>query len=67
MYTSKIFLFIAGVVDTADKHSFMIISFQKIGNGPNVILGAGGHRFMKKLKSKISCQTPLNGIKISWY
>ncbi len=50
-YTSKFFSFIAGVVDTADKHSFAIISanFQKIWNGPNGILrGPGDTDFWKK-------------------
>jgi hypothetical protein len=44
IYTSKFFSFIVGVVDTADKHSFAIISanFRKIRKDPNVILWGPG-------------------------
>ncbi len=52
--------FIACVIDTADKHSFKIISanFRKNSKWS----GARGTLIPeKKLKSKISCQTPFNG------
>ncbi len=56
--------FIAGVVDTADKHSFAIISakfWKKIWNDPNgMIRGPGDTDSWKKLKLKISCQTLFN-------
>ncbi len=62
MHTSKFFSFIAGVVDTANKHSFTIIfanfrkKFEMI---IMVYLGVGGTLiYEKNLKSKISCQTP---------
>ncbi len=64
-YTWKFFSFIAGVVDTADKHSFVIISanFRKKLNDPNGILrGQGDTDLRKNLKSKISCQTPFKQI-----
>ncbi len=52
----KIFLFIAGLVDTADKHSFANISTnfpQKIWNGPNGILrGPEKTDSWKKLKAE---------------
>ncbi len=39
IYTSTFFSFIAGVVDNADKHSFVITPriFEKIWNNPNGI------------------------------
>ncbi len=52
---------IAGFVDTAEKHSFAIISanFRKKSKWSLWITqGPGGHWFMKKMRSKISCQTP---------
>ncbi len=52
-YTWKFFSFITGVVDTADKPSFPIISanFQKIWNDPNGILrGQGDTDLWKKLE-----------------
>ncbi len=50
-FFSTFFSFFAGVVDTADKHSFVIISeiFKKIWNGPNGILrGPGDTDLWKK-------------------
>jgi hypothetical protein len=45
----KFFSFFAGVVDTADKHSFANISANFRKNGPNVILrGPGDNDFWKK-------------------
>jgi hypothetical protein len=52
------FSFFAGVIDTADKHSFANIS-------ANFRMGYSGVRgtliYEKNLMSKISCQTPFNG------
>ncbi len=50
-FISKFFSIFAGVVDTADKHSFANISanFEKIWNGPNGILrGPGDTDLWKK-------------------
>ncbi len=57
--------FIAGVVDTADKHSFTNISanFRKKSKR-SLMIYSGARRTLiheKKLKSKISCQTPFKG------
>jgi hypothetical protein len=49
--TLKFFSFIAGVIDGADKHSFMIISanFRKESKRSHWLpQGPGGHKFMKK-------------------
>ncbi len=59
----KIFSFFAGVVDTADKHSFTNISanFRKNLKWSYWDTGAWGTLIYKKnLMSKISCQTPFN-------
>jgi hypothetical protein len=60
----KIFSFIAGFVDTAEQHSFAIISGEfskKIETIPMAYSGARGTLiYEKNLKSKISCQTPFN-------
>ncbi len=53
--------FIAGVVDTADKHLFANIPriFEKIRNDPNGILrGLGWTDLWKNLKLRISSQSP---------
>ncbi len=53
MYTSKFSSFIAGVVDTADKHWFANITaiFEKIWNGPTGTLrGLGDTDLWKKLE-----------------
>ncbi len=49
-YTWKFFSFIAGVVDTTDKHSFVIISanFRKKLNDPNGILRGQGDTDLRK-------------------
>ncbi len=49
-YNWKFFFFIAGVIDTADKHSFAIISanFQKNQNNPNGILMGQGDTDLRK-------------------
>ncbi len=56
-YTSKFFPFIAGVVDTGDKHSFAIISanFRKNSKWSQWdTQRPGGHWFMKKTWSRKS-------------
>ncbi len=54
--------FIAGVVDTADKHSFAIISANFRKKVEMILMDYSGARgtliHEKKLRSKISCQTP---------
>ncbi len=55
----QFFSFFAGVVDTADKHSFVIIFaiFRKNSKRSQWdTQRPGGHK--KNLKLKISCQTP---------
>jgi hypothetical protein len=64
MYTSKFFFsFIAGVVDTADKHSFAKISTNLRKQFETAQMGYSGARgkliHEKNLKLKISSQTPL--------
>ncbi len=63
-YTSKYFSFIAGVVDTGDKHSFAIISANFRKKFEMVLMVYSGARgtliYEKNLKSKFSCQTPFN-------
>jgi hypothetical protein len=57
--------FIAGVVDPADKHWFAIISAnfrEKLKRSLWVTQGLGEHWFVKKLKSKISCQIPFHTV-----
>ncbi len=55
-FTSKFFSFIAGVIDTADKHSFTnSANFEKIRNNPNGILwGPGDTELWKKTWSQKS-------------
>ncbi len=54
---------ITGVIDTTDNHSFAIISAnlkKKVVMIPNeILMGPGTLVHEKKLRSKISCQTPL--------
>jgi len=56
--------FFAGVVDTADKHSFANISANFRKKFEMVLMGSSGARgtliYEKYLMSKISCQTPFN-------
>ncbi len=56
--------FIAGIADTADKHSFAIISANFHKKVEMSLMEYSGARdtliHEKKLKSKISCQTPFN-------
>jgi hypothetical protein len=63
---SKLFSFFAGVVDTADKHSFANISSNFCKKFEMVLMGYSGARgkliYEEKLMSKISCQTPLKGM-----
>ncbi len=63
---SKLFSFFAGVIDTADKHSFANISANFCKKFEMVLMGYSGARgtliYEKKLMSKISCQTPFKGI-----
>ncbi len=58
---SKFFSFFAGVVDTADKHSFASISVNFFKKFEMILLGYSGAQgtqiYEKNLKSKISCQT----------
>ncbi len=58
----KIFSFIAGVVDTADKHLFAIFSANFWKKVETIHMGYSGARgtliYEKNLKSKVSCQTP---------
>jgi hypothetical protein len=60
IFIPKFFSFFAGVVDTADKHSFANIEFSK--KFEMILLGyseaQGTLIYEKNLKSKISCQTP---------
>ncbi len=63
MYNSKVFSFIAGVIDIADKHSFANIAviFEKNWNGPKGITMCQGTQIIEKnLKLKISWQAPFN-------
>jgi hypothetical protein len=64
MNTNKFFLFIAGVVDTADKHSFAIISADFRKKVEAILMIYSGARgtliYENNLKSKISCPTPFN-------
>ncbi len=62
MYTSTFFSFITGVVDTADKHSFLKKKSKRPKGIPVRYSGARGRLIHKKnLMQKISCQTPFNG------
>ena len=58
----KNFSFLAGVVDTGDKHSFAIISVNFSKKFEMVLMVYSGARgtliYEKSLMSKISCQTP---------
>jgi hypothetical protein len=60
-YVLKFLSFFAGVVDTADKHSFAPRIFEKF---VMILMGYSGVRgkliYEKNLKLKISCQTPFN-------
>ena len=62
---SKFLSFFAGVVDTADKHSFAIISANFLKKFLTIPMGCsearGPSTYEKNLKSKFSCQTPCNG------
>jgi hypothetical protein len=51
-FISKFLSFFAGVVDTADKHSFANISANFRPRAQGTLI------YEKNLKSKISCQTP---------
>ncbi len=57
--------FIVGVVDIADKHSFAIISANFRKKVEMILMDYSGARGIltheKKLRSKISCQTPFKG------
>jgi hypothetical protein len=61
-FISKFFSFFAGVVDTADKHSFANISANFRQKFEMILMGYSGARgtliYKKNLMSKISCQTP---------
>jgi hypothetical protein len=61
-YTSKFFSIIASVDDTADKHSFAIISKHFWKKFETIPMGYSGARgaliYEKKPESEISCQTP---------
>ncbi len=60
------FSLFAGVVDTADKHSFANISDSFRKKLEMVLMGYSGARgtliYEKNLKAKISCQTPFKSI-----
>jgi hypothetical protein len=70
-FISKFFSFFAGVVDTADKHSFANISANFRKKFEMVLMGYSGARgtliYEKNLKAKISCQTPFNGRNTSFF
>ncbi len=61
-FISKFFTFFAGVVDTADKHSFAKYLREFSKRFEMVLMGHSGARgtliYEKNLMSKILCQTP---------
>jgi hypothetical protein len=65
----KLFSFFAGVIDTADKHSFANISANFRKKFEMVLMGYSGAQgtliYEKNLKAKISCQTPFNPIPLT--
>ncbi len=63
---SKTSSFIAGVVDTGDKHllSKSLQIFVKMRNGTMVYSGARGKLIQEKNLKSISCQTPFNETQI---